>query len=317
MPETSIHAVVGVGPVGRAVIDELDRRELPVRAIARRPVAGLPSRVEVVVADITDPEAAGRAMAGASVVYHAASAPYHRWPDLLPPLMRGVLAGAAATGARIVYADNLYAYGPVEGTLTEGLPSRAMGPNGRVRATLADQLMEAHAAGTVRGTIGRASDYFGPRGRQSTAGERLFVPALAGKSAQVLGNPDLPHTFTYLPDFGRALVTLGTHHEAFGQVWHVPSAATLSTREFMTLVFEAAGQPPKLRVLPSALLTALALVNPTLRAVREQQYQREGPWIVDHSKFASAFDADVTPHREAIAATVAWFASALHSSAEH
>lgn len=230
--------------------------------------------------------------------------------------MRGVLAGAAATGARIVYADNLYAYGPVEGTLTEDLPSRAMGPNGRVRAILADQLMEAHAAGRVRATIGRASDYFGPRGRQSIAGERLFVPALAGKSAQVLGNPDLPHTLTYLPDFGRALVTLGTHQEAIGQVWHVPSAATLSTCEFITLVFEAAGQPPKLRVLPSVLLTAMALVNPTLRAVREQQYQREGPWIVDHSKFASAFDADVTPHREAIAATVAWFASAMHSSAE-
>lgn len=316
MPETRVHAVVGVGPVGRAVIDELDRRQLPVRAIARHPVAGLPSRVEVVVADITDPDAAGRAMAGASVVYHAASTPYHRWPELLPPLMRGVLAGAAATGARIVYADNLYAYGPVEGTLTEDLPSRAMGPNGRVRAILADQLMEAHAAGRVRATIGRASDYFGPRGRQSIAGERLFVPALTGKSAQVLGNPDLPHTLTYLPDFGRALVTLGTHQEAIGQVWHVPSAATLSTREFITLVFEAAGQPPKLRVLPSVLLTAIALVNPTLRAVREQQYQREGPWIVDHSKFASAFDADVTPHREAIAATVAWFASAMHSSAE-
>ena len=230
--------------------------------------------------------------------------------------MRGVLAGAASTGARIVYADNLYAYGPVEGTLTEDLPSRAISPNGRVRAILADQLMEAHAAGRVRATIGRASDYFGPRGRQSIAGERLFVPALAGKSAQVLGNPDLPHTLTYLPDFGRALVTLGTHQEAIGQVWHVPSAATLSTCEFITLVFEAAGQPPKLRVLPSVLLTAMALVNPTLRAVREQQYQREGPWIVDHSKFASAFDADVTPHREAIAATVAWFASAMHSSAE-
>ena len=78
-------------------------------------------------------------MTGAAVVYHAASAPYHRWPELLPPLMRGVLDGAAAAGARVVYADNLYAYGPVDGPLTEDLPSRATGPNGRVRATLADR----------------------------------------------------------------------------------------------------------------------------------------------------------------------------------
>ena len=100
---------------------------------------------------------------------------------------------------------NLYAYGPVDGPLTEELPSRATGPNGRVRATLADQLLEADASGAVRATIGRASDYYGPRGRQSTAGERLFVPAINGKATQVLGDPDLPHTFTYLRDFARGL----------------------------------------------------------------------------------------------------------------
>ena len=170
--------------------------------------------------------------------------------------------------------------------------------------------MAAHATGAVRATIARASDYYGPRGRQSTAGERLFVPALSGKKAQVLGDPDMPHTFTYLPDFARALVTLGLHDDALGEVWHTPNAETLTTRGFAGLVFEAARQPPRLRVLPSALLTALALVNPTLRAVREQQYQREAPWVVDHAKFAQAFGAEVTPHREAIAATLAWFAQA-------
>ena len=167
--------------------------------------------------------------------------------------------------------------------------------------------MDAHAAGTVRATIGRASDYFGPRGLQSTAGERLFARAVAGKAAQVLGNPDVPHTFTYLPDFGHALVTLGTREEALGQVWHVPNANTLTTREFATLVFEALRRPVKLQVTPSVLLAAAALFSPTLRAVHEQRYQRNAPWIVDHSKFARAFGDDVTPHHEAIATTTAWF----------
>lgn len=310
MSETTLHCVAGLGAVGRAVIDELLTHGIPVRAIARRPAADLPPGVNVVEADLTDPDASRRALAGAAVVYHVASAPYHRWPELLPPLMRGVLDGAIASGARIVYADNLYAYGPVDGPLTEDLPAHATGPNGRVRAALADELMAAHAAGTVRATIGRASDYFGPRGRQSVAGERLFVPAIAGKPAQLLGDPDLPHTITYLPDFARGLVTLGTRDEAFGDVWHVPSAETLSTRHFAQLVFEAAGQTPNLRVVPSALLAVMALFNPTLRAVREQQYQREAPWVVDHSKFARAFGADVTPHRDAIAATLAWYMKA-------
>jgi nucleoside-diphosphate-sugar epimerase len=310
MPEPNLHVVAGLGAVGRAVIDELRGRGLPVRALAHHPVPDLPPGVELVIADLTDPPSARRGLAGAAVVYHTASAPYHRWPELLPPLMRGLIDAAADAGAGIVYADNLYAYGLVAGPLTENLPYRATGPNGRVRTALAEQLMAAHAAGTVRATIGRASDYYGPRGRQSTAGERLFVPALIGKPTQVLGNPALPHTLTYLPDFARGLVTLGTHDEAVGQVWHVPSAETLTTREFTGLVYEAAGHPLRLQVLPSALLAVLALVNPTLRAVREQQYQREAPWVVDHGKFAHAFGVQVTPHRDAIADTLEWFAKA-------
>jgi nucleoside-diphosphate-sugar epimerase len=307
MTKPDLHVVVGLGPVGRAVVTELVGRGHRVRAVAHHGATNVPAGVETVEADITDPAAARRAMAGAAVVYHAASAPYHRWPELLPPLMHGVIAGATVSGARVVYADNLYGYGPVDGPLTEDLPSSARGRNGRVRAALAAELMAADAAGTVRATIGRASDYYGPWGRLSTAGERLFVPALRGKSTQILGDPDLPHTFTYLGDFARGLVTLGTHDEALGQTWHVPSAETLTTRGFVDLVYEAAGNPARLSVMPSAFLTILALVSPMLKAVKEQQYQRERSWVVDHAKFARAFGADVTPHRDAIATTLAWW----------
>ena len=307
MTEQDLHVVVGLGPVGRAVVDELVGRGLRVRAVARHRAPNLPTGVETVEADVTDPVEARRAMAGAAIVYHAASAPYHRWPELLPPLLRGVIAGATATGARVVYADNLYAYGPVDRPLTEDLPSRATGPNGRVRAALADELMESDAAGTVRATIGRASDYYGPWGRQSTVGERLFVPALTGKGAQLLADPDLPHTFTYLGDFARGLVTLATQDAALGQIWHLPSAETLTSREFVRLVFEAAGHSSKLSVMPSPLLTIGALFSPTIRAVKEQQYQREHSWVVDHSKFARAFGAEVTSHQEAIELTLAWW----------
>ena len=307
MTEPSLHVVVGSGPVGRAVAGQLIDRGLRVRSVARHRATDLPVGVETVAADITDLIAARRAMADATVIYHAASAPYHRWPELLPPLMRGVIAGAVATGARIVYVDNLYAYGPVDGPLTEDLPPRATGPNGRVRAVLAEELMEADAVGTVRAAIGRASDYYGPWGRVSTVGERLFGPALAGKRVQLLADPDLPHTVIYLGDFAHGLVTLGTHDAALGQVWHLPSAETLTSREFVRLVFEATGHPMKVGVLPSPLLTVAALFSPTLRAVREQQYQRERPWIVDHSKFARAFGVELTPHAEAIERTLAWW----------
>ena len=315
MPDNTIHAVAGLGPVGRAIIDELVSRGLPVRAVARRLPPDLPPGVDFAEADLTDARATRAALNGTAVVYHAASAPYDRWPELLPPLMTTLIDASAATGARVVYADNLYAYGPVDTVLTEDVPYRATGPNGRVRAALAVRLMDAHAQGRLRATIGRASDYYGPRGLQSIAGERLFPPALAGKAAQLLGNPDVPHTLTFLPDFARGLVTLGTQEAAFGQAWHVPSAETLTMREFASLVFRAAGQPPRLQVLPPLLLRLLAVVSPTMRAVREQQYQREAPWLVDHSKFAAAFGVEVTPHNEAVARTLEWFSGTGEHSA--
>ena len=115
------------------------------------------------------------------------------------------------------------------------------------------------------------------------------------------------HTYTYLRDFARGLVTLGTHDAALGQIWHLPSAETLTTRAFIDLVYEVAGHPPKLSVMPAPLLALIALVNPTVRAVREQAYQVKQPFVVDHAKFAGAFAARVTPHREAIATTLEWF----------
>jgi nucleoside-diphosphate-sugar epimerase len=296
-----------------ALAEELANHGLPVRAVARRPPAHLPREAQFVPADITDVRAARRALAGASVVYHAASAPYARWPRLLPSIMSGVIEGAAVTGARIVYADNLYAYGPVDGPITEDLPYRPIGPNGRVRAALAEQLISAHQTGTVRATIGRASDYYGPRGLESTAGERLFGPVVRGKPAQLLGDPDQPHTLTYLPDFARGLALLGAREEAAGEVWHVPSAATRTMREFVQLAFETAGREPRLQVLPSPVLRVLALVSPTMRAVLEQQYQRESAWVVDDSKFERAFGRHVTPHEEAVAATLAWYLERDHA----
>jgi nucleoside-diphosphate-sugar epimerase len=221
--------------------------------------------------------------------------------------MEAIIEAAAAAGARLVFGDNAYAYGPVDGPLTEDLPYSASGPNGRTRARIAETLMRAHEAGRIRATIGRGSDFFGPYAHLSTVGDRVFARAIAGKPAQVLGNPDLLHTVTYIEDFARALVTLGEREEAMGEVWHVPNAEAVTMRRFVQMVFEAADQPPRLRAAPRWGIALAAVFNPTLRAVREQLYQSERPWVVDSTKFEVAFGWKATSLPEAVAATVAWF----------
>ena len=307
MNEGSLHVVLGTGPLGLAVARHLAARGDRVRAASRGGRADLPNGVEVVSANVAEAADAKRACDGAAVVYHCANPPYAKWPELHPPLMDAIIEAAAAAWARVVFGDNLYAYGPVDGPLTEDLPYLASGPNGRTRARIAETLMLAHEAGRIQATIGRGSDFFGPHAHLSTVGDRVFARAIEGKPAQLLGNPDVPHAVTYIEDFARALVTLGERDEALGQVWHVPNPETVTMQRFVQMVFEAASHPPRLRAAPHWGIALSALFNPTLRAVREQLYQSERPWAVNSSKFERAFGWSATPLHDAVAATVAWF----------
>src|SRR3954466_10246513 len=135
---------------------------------------------------------------------------------------------------------------------------------------MARDLMAAHDAGEVQVTVGRASDFFGPRaGRQSLIGDWVIPPALAGKPASVMGDPDMPHTYTFIPDIGENLVRLGDRDAAAGRVWHLPSPETRTTREVVDLVFESVGTEPRLKVTPAWQMHLLGLVNRTVREINE------------------------------------------------
>ena len=311
MAETDgLHVVFGTGPIGLALIEELHAREKRVRGVNRAGTADVPEGVEIVRGDATNEEFAIRACANASTVYFCLNPPYTKWPDLFPPLQAGAMAGAASAGAKLVAMENLYVYGPTDGRpLTEDLAHAATTRKGRVRSQMTKDLMAAHAAGKVRVAIGRASDYFGPRGLTSAMGERVFYPALAGKKAQVMGDPDLPHTYSYVPDIARGLVLLGDHEEADGKAWHLPNAPTLTTREFIELVYEALGTEASISAMPRALVNVIGLFNGTVRELKEMLYEFEEPFVVDHSQFEEAFGDYATPLPEAIDATLAWYRS--------
>ena len=187
------HVVFGTGPVGMAIMEELVARRTRVVMVNRSGRAEAPEGVVVLHADATDPSETSQVCEGASVVYNCTNPPYTQWPALFPPLQAGILEGAASAGATLVSCENVYMYGKVEGPLTEDLPYAATTRKGRTRARMAEALLDAHRSGKVRATIGRASDFYGPRVRLSAAGERVFGAAVAGKAAQVLGNVGGPY----------------------------------------------------------------------------------------------------------------------------
>jgi nucleoside-diphosphate-sugar epimerase len=305
---SSLHAVFGTGAVGMAVMEALVRRGYRVRMVNRSGHASVPSGVEVVGGDASDPGFSRQAATGAGVLYQCLNPPYHRWVELFPALQAGVLAAAESTEAKLVVMENVYMYGLPQGRpLTEDRPYDAHTKKGRLRARMTNELLDAHRRG-VRITIGRASDYFGPRGgAQSILGDRVIPPALAGKPAQLLGNPDLPHTYTYIPDIGEALVLLGERDEALGQPWHLPNPETLTTRQLVDLIYQQAGHPLKLRVAPKLLLRLMGLFDPTVRELVEMAYEFEEPFIVDSTKFQTKLGMTATPIQHAIAQTVEWY----------
>src|SRR6266545_4731178 len=212
MAVDSTHVVFGAtGGIGGALVAELMRRGKTVRAVSRRGAA--PEGAEGAAADAADAAAAAAAARGAGVVYHCVNRGYTRWPELLPPISRSILGAAESSGAKLVFADNLIVYGPVEGPLREDLPATASGRKGRTRVEVAAELLAAHDEGRVRVKIGRASDYYGPGGANSYSGESVFGRVVAGKRPQWTGKLDVPHTFHYLPDIARGLVTLAEHPE--------------------------------------------------------------------------------------------------------
>src|SRR5918994_1905648 len=302
------HVVFGTGPVGLAVMDELVSKSKRVRMVNRSGRANEPPGVVVIGGDATDGAFAREASDGASVVYFALNPPYNKWPEIFPPLQAGVLEGAASAGAKLIAMENLYMYRPTAGRpLTEDLPYAPNTRKGMVPATMSEELMEAHSSGNVRVAIGRASDYFGPRVLVSAAGEQVFGRAVRGKSAQVAGDPDQPHTYTYVPDIGKGLAILGEQEEALGQAWHLPSPETVTTREFVEMIFEEVGKPARVQAAPKILLRAIGLFNPALRETIEMLYEFEEPFVVDHSDFTRTFGDHATPLGEAVRKTVRWY----------
>ena len=304
--------VLGTGAIGRAIAEELLKRGEAVRMISRSgKMDEIPLGTDVVAADLYDHASVREATRGAKVVYQAAQPPYQEWTQKFPLLQKSILDGLAGSDAKLVLIENMYMYGDTDGKpMTEDTPYRAHTRKGRVRAEISQAAFAAHQAGRLRVTAGRGGNFFGPWGTDSTMGARVFYPLLRGKPAQLIGRADLPHTHTYVKDFGAALVILGEREEADGQVWHVPSdQPTMSQAELVRLFAEEAGVEAKMSSMGKTMMAIGGLFIPEAKETVEMMYEFDKPFIIDSSKFEKTFGMRATPVREAIKETVRWFRS--------
>jgi nucleoside-diphosphate-sugar epimerase len=217
------------------------------------------------------------------------------------------MEAAHAAGARYVSVDNLYGYGPARGTLTEQTKPLPNSRKGRLRLAMTQEVLEAHARGDISAAILQASDYYGPGVLQSQFGERTFKPMLAGKPADVAGSADLPHSYAYIEDVGRAAAVLGTRAEAAGRVWFAPHAPAVTQREMVATAYRHLGMPPRIRVISPLMMRLAGLFIVGARESVEMLYQYTAPWVVSSAAIESTFGLTPTPIDEGLKRTVDWW----------
>ncbi|MFI1798789.1 NAD-dependent epimerase/dehydratase family protein [Streptomyces sp. NPDC020379] len=304
----SFNVVIGFGPAGAATARLLAEQGHSVRVVTKSGRSPEPG-IEHVALDATDSERLIEAARGATAIYSCAAPPYHRWAGEWPPLASSLCAAAETTGAVLVMLGNLYGYGPVDGPMTEELPLTATGPKGRVRSAVWEQARRLHEQGRIKAVEARASDFFGPGvtdGGHLAA--RVMPRLLRGKPVSTLGDPDAPHSWSYLPDVARSLVELAGEERAWGRPWHIPTQPPLSTRQMIDRLAAKAGTGPvTVRGLPSAVLGLASLFSPLLRELKEIRYQFDRPFVVDSSAYEAEFAVRATPVDEQVEATVDWW----------
>lgn len=313
---SELNVIFGTGPLAQAAMRALLKRGKSIKMVNRfgKRQAEIPENVEIVAGDAYSTDFTSSVTKGSSVVYQCAQPEYHKWVKEFPPLQAAILEGAAANGSKLIVGENLYMYGDTNGQpIHEGLPYAAQTRKGKVRAAMSNALLEAHRTGKVRVAVARGSDFYGPGVLGSALGERTFVPLLQGKPAEVTGSLDLPHSYTYISDFGEALVILGEREEALGQAWHVPNAPTLTQRELVTLFFKEAGLEPKFSVMSKFMLMLGGLFIPAAREMVEMAYEFEKPFHMDLDKFIKTFGDISTPYSISVPETLNWYKNLIKS----
>ncbi|GAA4233766.1 nucleoside-diphosphate-sugar epimerase [Streptosporangium album] len=311
------HVVVGSGQIGSEVARLLAGQGHEVVLVSRSGSGPDLPGVRKVAADASDRERLIALTEGADALYNCVNPLYHRWMQDWPPIAASLLATAEATGAGYVMLGNLYVYAPPSGPMRENDPLRPASEKAEVRVRMWRDALASHEAGRVRVTEVRGSDYFGPGCLdQSHLGERFVPRLLAGKPVRFIGDPAQPHSWTYVPDVARALVTAATDDRSWGRAWHVPTAPAMTARQVADRLCALAGVPnPGVKVMPRWFVRAAGTVSPMLGELEHVRYQFVRPFVVDSADFQATFGVAPTPVDEALTTTIAWWRERLAAAA--
>lgn len=294
------------GVIGTELAKSLTQYTDKIRLVSRNPKS-VNSTDQLVIADLTNPEQVLNAVEGSDVVYLTAGLQYkiNIWQTQWPIIMKNVISACKTHKAKLVFFDNVYAYGLVKGWMKEDTLVNPVSKKGEVRAQIAQMIMNEVERGSLDAMIARAADFYGPNTPLSFATVTVFQNLKRGKKAQWFIDANKKHSMTYTPDAGKATAILGNTSSAYNQIWHLPTDKNaLTGKEFIELTAKAFGVEPRYTVLKKWMIQVVGTFIPVVKESIEMLYQNEHDYLFESTKFEKAFNFTPTSYRDGIAETV-------------
>jgi nucleoside-diphosphate-sugar epimerase len=302
-----MQTILGAGGIiGKELAKSLPKYTDRIRLVSRHPKKVNPSD-EIVAADLVVAEQTLKAVEGSEIVYLTAGLPYNikTWQSQWPVIMQNVIDACKKHSAKLVFFDNVYSYGRVDGWMTENTAMHPSGKKGEVRKKIAGMILDEVGRGNLKAIIARAADFYGPNTPLSFVNVMVFDNIRQRKKAQWLINDKVRHSLTYTPDAGKATAILGNTESAYNQVWHLPTDKNaLTGEEFIGKVAKEFGLSPRYMVLSRWMVQMVGLFNGVVRESVEMLYQNDADYLFDSSKFENAFEFKATSYSQGIRDTV-------------
>ncbi len=294
------------GVIGTELAKSLTQYTDKIRLVSRNPKRVNPID-QLVIADLTIFNEVLSAVEGSEVVYLTAGLQYkiNVWQTQWPLIMKNVIEACKTHKAKLVFFDNVYAYGLVRGWMKEDTIVNPTSKKGEVRAQISQMIMTEVEKGHLDAIIARAADFYGPNTPLSFATVTVFHNLKKGKKAQWFLDANKKHSMTYTPDAGKATAWLGNTTSAYNQIWHLPTdKKALTGKEFIEIAAKAFGVEPNFMVLKKWMIQMVGYFVPVVKESYEMLYQSEYDYLFDSTKFEKTFNFTPTSYQDGIAETV-------------
>jgi nucleoside-diphosphate-sugar epimerase len=299
-----MHTILGAGgTVANALTRELllNNNET-IRLVSRKPIQSQGKNITWKKADLLNYAELIEAAKGSTVIYLTAGLIYDKtiWQQQWPVIMQNFINLGKETGARLIFFDNVYMYGLVNGPMLETTPYNPRSVKGEVRAAIATKLMDESKAGNIKASIARAADFYGTETKNSFFDMMVLDKYAKKQSAQWIGDPKKLHNLSYIPDMGKGVYLLGQSLDSDNQIWHMPTAAPLTGKQFIEMAAGVYGVEPKYMAVKKLMLQLYGLFNKPVQGSVEMYYQYVNDYNFNSDKFEKAFNFKPTEYKDGI-----------------